>query len=103
MESVTPVVLQVDNSQAKSFQEGTCVNSRLRGTFDIRSDWVQELRQQHKIRVQHVSSVNNCADLCTKAHGTQRFKQLLNLIASKEIRKFKVSYRAKAMMAATAA
>jgi hypothetical protein len=103
VEGITPIVLQVDNSQAKSFQEGTCVNSRLRGTFDIRSDWVQELRQRHKVKVQHVSSVNNCADLCTKAHSTQRFKQLLNLIANKEIRKFKVSYIARAMMAAAAA
>ena len=99
MKPVTPIVLQVDNSQAKSFQEGTCVNSKLRGTFDIRCDWVEELRQRHNIRVEKVSSENNCADLCTKAHNTQRFKQLLNLITNKEVRTLKKNYIARAMVA----
>ena len=103
MQSVTPIVLQVDNSQSKSFQESTCVQSKLRGTFDIRCDWVDELRQRHKVKVQMVSSVNNCADLCTKAHNTQRFKQLLNLITNKEVRKVKSGMIAKAMIAIAAA
>ena len=30
-----PLTIQVDNTQAITFQKGTCVNSKLRGTFDI--------------------------------------------------------------------
>ena len=61
-----PVVVQVDNLQAKSFAAGTCVESKLRGTFDIRSSWVQELRDKEELRADYVQSVNNVADLLTK-------------------------------------
>ena len=86
-----PVVVQVDNLQAKTFQEGTCVQSRLRGTFDLREAWVQELRQRHEIKVEHVSTVNNYADLLTKVHKTSRYKQLLAMIGFKEEKRHRVS------------
>ena len=78
-----PVVVQVDNLQAKSFAEGTCVDSKLRGTFDIRAGWVQELRDAAELRVDHVMSVNNVADLLTKVHKTSRYKQLIAMIGEK--------------------
>mgnify|MGYP001230742664 CR=1 FL=1 len=78
-----PLVVQVDNTQAKSFQEGTCVESKLRGNFDIRDKWVQELRDRHQLQVELVSSVNNVADLLTKVHKTARFRQLLQLVQGK--------------------
>ena len=81
MKPLSPLSVQVDNAQAISFSKGTCVNSRLRGTFDIRADWVRELRNRFQLAVVPVSSSNNCADLCTKAHPTQRFQQLLKLIS----------------------
>ena len=51
-----PICIKVDNLdnlQAKSFARGTCVETKLRGTFDIdiRSDWVQELRDAKEAQV----------------------------------------------------
>ena len=79
--------VQVDNAQAKSFAEGTCVQSKLRGTFNVRDGWVQELRDRHHLIVSKVDTVNNCADLLTKVHKTARFKQLLSMIGSKLARR----------------
>ena len=42
-----PICIKVDNLQAKSFARGTCVETKLRGTFDMRSDWVAELRSSN--------------------------------------------------------
>ena len=80
MNSITlPVVVQVDNTQAKSFAEGTCVQTKLRGNFDIRESWVQELRNSKNLLVEYIHTTNNLADLLTKCHSTTRFKQLLNM------------------------
>ena len=78
-----PVVVQVDNLQAKSFAAGTCVDSKLKGTFDIRAGWVQELRDKEELRVDYVMSANNLADLLTKVHKTSRYQQLLAMIGEK--------------------
>ena len=76
-------VVQVDNSQAKSFAEGTCVHSKLRGTFDVREKWVAELRDANTLIVEKIDTTNNLADLMTKTHSTRRFRQLLNMIGSR--------------------
>ena len=34
-----PLVVKVDNTQSKIFQEGTCINSRVRGVVDMREAW----------------------------------------------------------------
>ena len=78
---------QLTYSQAESFSKGTCVRSKLRGTFDIREAWVQELRERHQLVVEQVSSCNNCADLLTKTHSTKRCKELLTLIRSRAVKK----------------
>ena len=65
--------------QAKSFAEGTCVQSKLRGNFDIREKWVQELRDSQKLQVAYIHTTNNLADLMTNVHSTARFEQLLNM------------------------
>ena len=78
-----PVVVQVDNKQAQSFQQGTCVQSKIRGTFDMRESWVQELKDKSQVQVEHVPGAHNCADLMSKAHRTCRFQQLLNSITNK--------------------
>ena len=41
---------------------------KLRGIFDVRVDWVAELKEKVELRVEHVDSTNNPADLLTKAH-----------------------------------
>ena len=35
-----PMQIWVDNEQAVVFQKGTCVNSKLKGTFDMRLQWI---------------------------------------------------------------
>jgi len=78
-----PQQVQVDNTQAKTFAKGTCVNSKLGGTFDVREAWVQELRDRLEVDVQYVNTTNNIADLLTKTHKTVRFQQLLNMVGQK--------------------
>ena len=60
------LVVKVDNKQSKTFQEGTCIKSRLRGGVDMRDAWVQELRNLAKVRAQCVSAHRNKADMLTK-------------------------------------
>jgi len=85
--SSAPVAVQVDNSQALSFQKGTCVQSKLRGTFDIRAGWVQELRNSMDVVVEKVDTDSNLADLLTKVHKKARYLQLLNSIGNKAFRR----------------
>ena len=51
----SPLVVQVDNDQARVFAHGHCLQSRLRGVVDMREDWVQELRDQNLVQVVHVN------------------------------------------------
>ena len=75
--------MQVDNSQAKSFAEGTCVHSKLRGTFDVRSGWVEELRKEGEVIVKKISTEDNFADLLTKTHSVSRAQ--LGLVSRERI------------------
>ena len=59
------------------------METKLRGTFDMRSDWVAEL----EVQVDYVSTTNNYADLLTKSHTSVRFEQLINMINPKKLRK----------------
>ena len=38
-----PFVIQVDNKQPINFQQGTCVNSKICESIDMRLEWVDEL------------------------------------------------------------
>ena len=69
--------------QAKSLASSTCLHSKLRGIFDIREDWVLELRQRSELLVVYVQSEHNIADLLTKSHTTARYQQLLGKIRDK--------------------
>ena len=76
----SPLVVQVDNDQARVFAHGHCLQSRLRGVVDMREDWVQELRDQNLVKVVHVKSEDNKADLLTKCLANYKFqKQLKNI------------------------
>jgi len=80
-----PISVQVGNMQAKSLASSTCLHStcKLRGIFDIREDWVLELRQRDEPFVDYVQSEHNIADLLTKSHTTARYQQLLGKIGDK--------------------
>ena len=53
---------------------------RLRNTFNLSESWIQELRDEGKIKILHMNSQNNPADLFTKLHSMSRFKYLLKCI-----------------------
>ena len=82
-----PISIKVDNLQARSFARGTCVASKIRGTFDMRAEWVGELRNSGAIEVDYVTSTNNLADLLTKSHKNVRFEQLMGMIGRKAVKK----------------
>ena len=79
-----PLQVRVDNTQAKAFSKGTCVNSKLGGTFDVREQWVKELKNKSEVAVQYVNTTNNIADLLTKAHRAHRFQQLLSMVGDRQ-------------------
>ena len=63
-----PGTLYVDNAAGVSFQRRTNPDTRLKGTFDLRAAWVQELQDQQVITVEKVHTALNIADLLTKCH-----------------------------------
>ena len=74
------VLLQADSKTAVSFQRATCMNSRLRGHFSLRQQWVQELRDRDRCRVVHVSGQQQLADMFTKVMRPVAFRLNLNKI-----------------------
>ena len=74
------VVLQVDNSQVKSFKESTCMNSKLKGMISKRWDWVKELQDDGECEVVHVDTKGNKADILTKClNGPEHRRQMLQI------------------------
>ena len=102
-----PLAVYVDNMQAVAFSRDTVLNSKLRGIFDLRADWVAELKlikDKLELRVeQHADSVNNPADLVTKAHPQSRFQQLLGLIGHKRTKQVTMDIHHQAFLASAAA
>ena len=80
MQITLPLCVQVDNQASISFQYNTCLQSRLRGCVDLREAWVQELRDQDKVKTVKVESARNKADILTKCFPTYKFKALMNLL-----------------------
>ena len=48
--------------------------SKIRGCFDYREDWVEELKAEGKIQVHKVKEINILADMLTKQYPTYKFK-----------------------------
>ena len=83
-----PISIKVDNLQARSFARGTCVAyCKIRSRFDMRAEWVGELRDSGAIEVDYVTSTDNLADLLTKSHKNVRFEQLMGMIGRKAAKK----------------
>ena len=74
-----PLTIKVDSKPAKSFKDGTCMTSKIRGVVDMREDWVQELRQKGDIAVEWVPEHKQKADVLTKGLPSYKFKTGLNL------------------------
>ena len=62
-----PLEINVDNKAGISFQQDTCMNSRIRGVVDMREDWVSELRDRKQIMAVKVDTAENVADIFTKS------------------------------------
>ena len=81
-----PLVLYVDNAAGISYQHSTTASSKVRGVFDQRWDWIQELKDQASVTAVKVPTEENLADLFTKCHSnTVRIKlqQQLQKIANR--------------------
>ena len=61
-----PFALKTDSQQAVSFADETCARSTVRGSFDWRVDWVNEIRDKKQVVLQHVYGNVNHADIMTK-------------------------------------
>ena len=72
--TVGAVKIGTDSKGAKSFKEDTCPTSRIRGNFDYRNDWVQELKEEGAIQVEKVEAKNMIADVLTKCYDTYKYK-----------------------------
>ena len=61
-----PLSIQVDNAAGESFQHSTCASSKLKGVYNMRWKWVQELRDQKQFKTVHIETRRNLADMLTK-------------------------------------
>ena len=76
-----PLVVRVDNEQARSFSEQTCVRSRLRGIFRLSDGYVQELRDRESLKTEYVKAENNASNILTKPLAAADFRREKRLIA----------------------
>ena len=75
-----PMKIWTDSAGAISFEGDTCPVSRIRGAFDYREDWVDELKKQEVIRVCKVKGLFNLADMLTKCYATYKFKSRIKQV-----------------------
>ena len=75
-----PFALQEDNAAAVSFQKSTTPYSKLRGVYNLRDNWVQELKDMKVVRAEKVHTDLNVADLFTKCMEWHKMAKLLKLI-----------------------
>ena len=83
IKAVWPLRMGVDNKACISFQQGTNPDSRLTGVFDLREEWVRELKQKDKVVTIKVDTKYNTSDLFTKCHERARFAELCELVRGK--------------------
>ena len=75
-----PMKIWCDSTGAISFKDDTCPVSKIRGCFDYREDWVEEIKAEGKIQVFKVKEMNNLADMLTKQYPTYKFKARMQQI-----------------------
>ena len=52
----------------------------MRGCFDLRAEWVQNMKNWNKVKTELVESKENRADLFTKCFRSGEFKRLVRLV-----------------------
>ena len=73
-----PVEIQVDNAAAVTFQNKMNAGSKLRGIFDLREKWVQELKDKKLVKAVKVATDYNVSDILTKPLQATVRQKLLN-------------------------
>ena len=79
-----PIVLEIDNTQAISFQRASCIDSKLKGFISLKEAWVKELRDLDILQTKHIPTKQNPADLLTKCHPAKDFKRLVKLVQGEQ-------------------
>ena len=77
-----PFVLQCDSEQAISFATESCPKSSVRGSFDWRADWIDEVRDSKQVVLSHVYSEHNHADIMTKCLKGPEYRMKRDAIAN---------------------
>jgi len=77
-----PFVVNCDSKQAISFQQDTCPKSKIRGSFDLREDWVAEVREQKTVQMAKIEGTKNCSDIMTKCMPTWKYLRMIELITT---------------------
>jgi len=80
-----PFLVQVDNSQAISFQEDSCVRTKHRGVVDMAEAWVKELKEGGLVETSHVSGDKNPADIFTKCYTNKPYHARRELMGQKHM------------------
>ena len=83
-----PFVVNCDSKQAISFQQDTCPKSKIRGSFDLREDWVAEVRDPKTVKMAKIEGTKNCFDLMTKCMPTWKYLRMIELITTFQSRIF---------------
>jgi hypothetical protein len=79
LDTTWPFKVHSDSMQAVSFQKATAPNSKLRGCFDLREKFVNELRDQKVVTSEHIPRALNMADMLTHCLSGPKFQQCLGL------------------------
>jgi len=77
-----PIEIFIDNAAGVSFQRCTNPDTQIKGVFDLRGEWVRELRNSKKVSAMKVDTAKNIADLMTKClSATVRERLMFELSA----------------------
>jgi len=75
-----PFTMLEDNSATVSYQKSTTPYSKLRGVYNLRDNWVLELKDSNVVKAEKVHTDLNVADLFTKCHEWHKMSKLLKII-----------------------
>ena len=78
LEDRTPIQVKVDNSASIIFQSKMNTDSKLKGVFDLRWQWVRDLQNTEQVQAVKVHTDNNLADILTKCMSRTLYEGLIS-------------------------
>jgi hypothetical protein len=82
MQLPRPMTIWVDNRQAESLANNTCLNSKLGGVFDMRDSRIKEIRDKGAVEIKWVRRDYNPADILTHCMPSGSFNRMVRAINS---------------------